>query len=199
MKKKKLKIRLSLSGALMIFALFFTHSYISIAALLASALHEISHILAAKICKIPLCELKLGIFGAALRPTISLLSYKKEIFLAIAGPFSNILCALPLIMFVKEANSFCQLFISASLFLGFLNLLPITDFDGGRILYCLIAYKFSPTSALKTIKILSFLLVFILWTLSIYLLLKLSTSLSLFIFSLSLFTKLFLPKEKSNF
>lgn len=199
MKKKSLKIRLSFSGALMISALFFTHSYISIVALLAAALHELGHIIAAKICNIPLCELKLGIFGASLQPALPLLSYKKEIILAIAGPLTNLVFAIPLIIFLEEPNQFCELFIIASLFLGILNLLPIVDFDGGRILYCLIAYKFSPVFALKTIKFLSFLLVFILWTLSVYLLLKLSNSLSLFIFSLSLFTKLFLTKEKTNF
>lgn len=199
MKKTSLKIRLSLSGALMIVALFLTHSYISIAALLASVLHEAGHIVAAKLCKIPMTELKLGIFGAALTPAQTLLSYKKEIILSLAGPLVNLLCALPLTVLIKEPDGFCQLFLTASLFLGFLNLLPITDFDGGRILYCLLSYKFSPDTAQKAVKTLSFLLVFTLWSLSVYLLIKLTSSLSLFIFSLSLFSKLFLTKEKVFF
>ena len=199
MKKPSLKIRLSFTGALMIVALFLSHSYISIAAILASALHELGHIIAAKFCKIPLKELKLGIFGASLTPANYLFSYKKEIFLALAGPFINLAYSIPLLIFLTSQNDFFQLFIATSLFLGLLNLLPITDFDGGRILYCLLSYKFSPEAARKAVRFSSFILVFILWTLSVYLLIKLASSLSLFIFSLSLFAKLFLTKGKVNF
>lgn len=199
MKKTSLRIKISFFGALMIAALFFTHSYISIAALIASLLHELGHIFAAKVCKIPLKELKLGIFGAALKPSKAFISYKQEIILSLSGPLVNLVCAIPLLIFFKNSHEFLRLFIETSLFLGILNLLPITDFDGGRILYCLIAYKISPQFALRSIKILSFSLVFILWTLSVYLLIKLASSLSLFIFSLSLFSKLFLTCEKSNF
>ena len=199
MKKTSFKIKISFSGALMIAALFFTHSYISIAALIAALLHELGHIIAAKVCKIPLKELRLGIFGAALKISTSFISYKQEIILSLSGPLVNLLCAIPLLIFFKEPSEFCRLFIATSLFLGILNLLPITDFDGGRILYCLISYKFSPQCALKAIKISSFTLVFILWTLSVYLLIKLASSLSLFIFSLSLFSKMFLSHEKANF
>ncbi len=194
MKKRSLKIRLSISGAFMILALFLTHSYISIAALLAAAIHELGHILAAKLSKVSLHEMKLGIFGASLSLSDTTLSYKKESFIALSGPLANIACVVLSLLFFETENAFLELFISASLFLGTLNLLPILDFDGGRILFCLLSYKFSLYTAQLVLKILSFILIFTLWMLSVYLLLKLSSTLSLFIFSLSLFAKLFISK-----
>lgn len=194
MKKRALKIRLSISGILMVIALITTHSYISLAALLAAAIHELGHVLTAHFLNIPLQEMKLGIFGASLSLSDSFLSYKKEIILAAAGPLTNIACVLLSIFLFDIQNDFFELFISSSLFLGILNLLPILDFDGGRILLCLLSLKISPDAAHQILKISSFILIFTLWALSVYLLLKLSSSLSLFIFSISLFAKLFISK-----
>lgn len=191
MNKPSIKIKLSFSGVIMIIALFLTHSYVSIAAILAAALHEIGHIIAAKLCNIPLEELKLGIFGAALTPKTLLCSYKKEILLCIAGPLMNLLSAL-LLLPLLNVTKFFSLFISASLFLGILNLLPIHEFDGGRILFCILSSKISINSSTKILKAISFVLIFMLWCLSIYLLIKLSSSVSLFIFSLALFAKIFI-------
>lgn len=195
MNKSSIKISLSFSGAIMIVALFLTHSYISIAALLAAALHELGHIAAAKLCNIPIGELKLGIFGAALTPKSLLCSYKKEIILCGAGPLINLISALLLFPFFN-LNEFFSLFISASLFLGILNLLPIYDFDGGRILFCILSTKLSIKVTFQIIKTISFILIFTLWSLSVYLLLRLSSSLSLFVFSLSLFAKIFLSQQE---
>jgi Zn-dependent protease len=196
MNKQTLKIKISFSGAIMALALFLTHSYISLAALLAAFLHELGHIIAAKICKIDLGELKLGIFGASLTSKVMLCSYKKEIFLCLAGPLVNLTSVLILFPFCKFENSFNTLFISTSLFLGLLNLLPIYEFDGGRILYCLLSPYLSLTAVTTVIKTISFILIFILWSLSVYLLLRLSSSVSLFVFSLSLFSKIFLSQKK---
>lgn len=198
MQKKSLKIKLSLSGAFMIIALFLTHSYISVAALIAAALHELGHIAVAQLCKIPLGELKLGIFGAALTPKVNLFSYKKEIALCLAGPLVNLASATLIFPLLSLENEFLSLFLGASLFLGVLNLLPIRDFDGGRVLYCMLSYIYSPKLACHALNALSFILIFSLWSLSVYLLLRLSSSLSLFIFSLSLFFKIFIARDESG-
>ena len=197
MTKKPLKIKISTSGAMMTVTLFLTHSYISLAALLAAFLHELGHIIAAKIYNIELGELRLGIFGASLTSRVMLCSYKKEIFLCLAGPLVNLISVLILFPFCKNYDSFCTLFISASLFLGLLNLLPIYDFDGGRILFCLLSLRLSLKTVTLIIKISSFILIFILWSLSVYLLLRLSSSVSLFIFSLALFSKIFLTQKEN--
>ena len=194
MKRQSLKIRLSFSGALMLLALFLTHSYLSIAALIAATIHELGHIIAARLCRIPLGELRLGIFGASLTPTAMLCSYKKEILLCLAGPLANLLSAL-LLSPLYNSSDVINLFISASLFLGILNLLPIYELDGGRILFCTLCYRANPHTASTILRAISFTIIFILWTLSVYLLLRLSSSISLFIFSLSLFSKIFLSQR----
>ena len=192
---QKIKVKISFFGILMIGALVLTHSYISLAALLAAALHELGHVCAAKICAIPLRELKLGIFGAALSTDTALYSYKKEIFLAAAGPLSNIVSTVILYPLLKSSEGFGQMFLAASLFLAILNLLPISDFDGERILRCILCEIFSPKTASTLCRILSFICVLSLWMLSVYLLLRRSASLSLFIFSLSLFSKIFISQK----
>lgn len=194
MRSPSLKIKLSFSVILITVSLIFTHSYLSLAAMLAAIFHELGHIAVARLCKIPLGELKLGIFGASLSAKPLLCSYKSEIILAGAGPLVNLISAL--LLSPLYGNDFFALFITASLFLGILNLLPIYEFDGGRILYCIIAYHHSQELARRVIFALSFFLIFGLWTLSIYLLLRLASSLSLFIFSLSLFSKIFLLPSK---
>ena len=197
MTKKPLKIKISISGAMMTVTLFFTHSYISLAALLAAFLHELGHIIAAKIYNIELGELRLGIFGASLTSRVMLCSYKKEILLCLAGPLVNLISVLMLFPFCKNYDGFFALFIRASLFLGLLNLLPIYEFDGGRILFCLLSLRLSLKTVTLIIKISSFILIFILWSLSVYLLLRLSSSVSLFIFSLALFSKIFLTQKEN--
>lgn len=191
----KLKISISFFGVLMIGALIFTHSYISLAALLAASIHELGHIMAAKICSIPLYEMKLGIFGAALTTDASLCSYKKEIALAAAGPLANLVSSALLYPVFKSSEGFGCLFLAASLFLGILNLLPVESFDGGRILNCILCEKFSPRLASAVCGALSFVSVIFLWLLSVYLLLRRASSLSLFVFSLSLFCKIFIKQK----
>ncbi len=195
MLRQKLKIKLTFSGFLMLVALFITHSYISLAAIIAATLHEAGHLIAAKLCKIPIKELKLGIFGAALSISDEFKSYKKEIILSVSGPLINLISVLILYPIFKNSDGFANLFLAASLFLGFLNLMPIYDFDGGRALFCTVSYFFSPDIAIKVLKVTSAVLIFSLWTLSVYLLIKLSSSLSLFVFSLSLFSKFFISQE----
>ena len=195
MLRQKLKIKFTFSGILMIAALFITHSYLSLAAIIAAALHEAGHLIAAKLCKIPVKELKLGIFGAALSISDEFRSYKKEIILSVSGPLINLISVLFLYPVFKNNNGFSNLFLTASLFLGLLNLMPIYDFDGGRVLFCTVSYFFSPDAAIKVLKVTSAVLIFSLWSLSIYLLIRLSSSLSLFIFSLSLFSKFFIRQE----
>lgn len=195
MKKDRLKISINPSAVFMLAAILVTRSYLALTAISAAFLHELGHLSAARLCAIPLKELRLGIFGASIIPKAALCSYKREIILALSGPIINILSAVLLLLFFDAKNEFLSYFISASLFLGILNLLPVYEFDGGRVLFCAISLRFSPKTALLVLKVLSFIIIFSLWCLSIYLSLKLSASISLFIFSLALFAKIFLSQK----
>ena len=187
---RKIKVKISFFAAIMLLALVISHSYISLAAIIAAALHELGHIIAGRLCNAPLSELKLGIFGASLSTEIS--SYKDEIKVALAGPTVNFICAACMLPFASRLGDLGQMFLASSLFLGLLNLLPISDFDGGRALFCLIAMKGSLYCAQGALKVSTFVFVFALWSLSVYLILRLGASLSLFVFSASLFCKIFI-------
>lgn len=197
--KKQTKYRLSVSffGILMLASLFLTHSYLSIAALLAAAFHELAHILAARLLGVRLSSLRLDIFGAALMMSGEATSYKKEAAVALAGPLSNILLFILLRPFSAFGNEYISMLMGASLFLGLLNLLPIKDLDGGRVAFCAFASLFSLSTATAALNILSFFSIFALWSLSVYLILRLGASLSLFVFSCALFCKTFLPSRQS--
>lgn len=190
---KRIKISISFFGVMILISLLLTRSPIIPAVFLAATIHEISHVWAARLLKVPLKELRLGIFGAALYTEGSFCSYKAEALVALAGPLSNIVLALVLLIFRLQSPS-AELLIRCSAFLGLLNLLPVKDLDGGRIVFCIAAITLGNTFAVRLISVLSFISFFSLWSLSVYLLLRLGVSLSLFIFSFSLFCKIFLSK-----
>ena len=94
--------------------------------------------------------------------------------------------------YAKWKSEAAELFALASLVLAILNLLPISELDGGRIVYCTLASRFSVECAKRVVDALSFAIIFSLWTLSVYLILRLGASLSLFVFSCFLFGKIFI-------
>lgn len=163
------------------------------AAFLAALTHELGHILMARLCDIRLRECSVGLFGAGLSPDYGAYTYRHEILLCMAGPLTNLL--LGTLAFLLPKSDFVTYFSLSSFFLGTLNLLPIETFDGGRILSHLLSFLFSPALSHRVLRILSFLTVLLLWSLSVYLLLRATASLSLFVFSLSLFVKLFVEEK----
>ena len=193
--KPKLKIKIGFFSILLSLALILTRPDYFPALFFAVSIHELGHIIGARIANIPLRELKLGIFGAGLCPQNTLISYKKEILLSALGPLANFISIFLIKLIASDElcqNAFFDNFLSSSLALGALNLLPIESFDGGRILLSLLSLRLSPKVALSIIDTVSFIIIFLLWTLSVYLLLRVSSSLSLFIFSAYLFSKFFI-------
>ena len=91
---------------------------------LAAALHECGHLLALRLLRAPVRELRLGLTGAVIRA--ELLSPRTELLCALAGPAVNLGLAL---LFRKAAPAFY--FCNALLFLY--NMLPVPPLDGGRI------------------------------------------------------------------
>ncbi|MBE6707031.1 MAG: hypothetical protein E7577_05255 [Ruminococcaceae bacterium] len=191
--KIRCKISVGIFAILMIITLSIASPHFFLPVICSIALHELGHILMAKICKIQFRELKLGIFGAALSPQNYLYSYKKEILLCLGGPLANFLSAFAVSVFF-DTQPF-EYFKMCSFALGLLNLLPVSGFDGGRIFSALLSILFSPRTVQTVSKVISFALIFTLWCFSVYLLIKIASSLSLFMFSLSLFAKIFLPDD----
>ena len=188
--KTKFKVKIGFFSVLMLSVILVTSSAYLPALLLSVAIHELGHVVAAGLCAIRLSQLKLGILGATLTPVNTIYSYKKEILLCAGGPFFNFISAFIVFLITKDCSS---LFVISSLSLGVLNLFPIKGFDGGRISEALLCFAFCPQKSSHIIKLTSFLFLFCIWAVSVYLLIKASASLSLFVFSASMFVKIFVP------
>ncbi len=174
-------------------------SGIAVMTILAALLHEGGHIAAARVMHIPLHQLQLDLLGARLEVRGRLLSYSEEWLLAVAGPLTSLLCALVGGLF-WQISKLAILFSCASLLLGILNLLPIKSFDGGKMLELLLLSVFGVKVSKNVMNIFSFLFLFLLWSFSVYFLLRATDGLSLFCFSVSLLSRFFdgSPKLGSN-
>ena len=89
-----MKIKLRILSIMMIIIIFLSHERGLFILLLAAAIHEIGHIFVARVLRIELKELNIGIFGAGLSCDTSALSYSREVLLCIGGPALNLICAL---------------------------------------------------------------------------------------------------------
>ena len=191
-----MKIKIGCFALLLFITLFITHSYFAISALIAILIHETGHIIAAKKLKIKMTLCKIDIFGASLTPASNDFSYSDEMFLCICGPALNFFTAavaLPFYFITK--NTVVLYFVLASLSLGLLNLIPIKGFDGGRIFMATLCLLTDIYMAEKILSVVSFICIFILWVMSIYFLLMSGSNLSLFVFSISLFLKIFVKED----
>lgn len=183
----------------------------------SAALHECGHLLAAGMLGISVREIKFEFTGVRIYTEEGITSYKKEFLLAAAGPLVNLAVITAIIAVFSwlkvsptEAERLCESYLFcgeythvgalafvalSSLLQGGINLLPIRTFDGGRMAYCLYATLFDERRAGILLDIFSALSAFILWTIALYLMLKISSGLGIYTFSLCLFLSNF---EKGN-
>ncbi len=175
---------------------------------LSAALHECGHLMAAKVMKIEIEEIRFDFSGVRICTDKNIPSYLHELILAAAGPLVNIvsvtlcmcvfsLCGVSLFNVVDAiiallggevtALGAVGFFAASSVLQGGINLLPINTLDGGRILFCASALFFGERCASAFIKATSFIAAFVLWTVALYLLLRVSSGLGIFIFSVCVF------------
>lgn len=139
-----MKIRIDLK--IMIFlGLFFITKQIKIYLIIMgfALLHELAHIMVALILKYKLYEFEIMPIGfcAGLKPKIEDYNKKikksnmvevKNIFIAIAGPLTNIIMAVIFINIGQNILAYSNLVVF------FLNVVPVYPLDGGRILRSLL-------------------------------------------------------------
>ena len=65
--------------------------------------------------------------------------------------------------------------------------LSVKTFDGGRILYCSIAQMCGERAASRVLSVSSAVAAFILWTISLYMMLRISAGLGIYVFALCIF------------
>jgi len=160
----KNKIEVKKSFFVIIFFMFFLGYIKQFAVILIMVtIHELSHILAAKICGLNIEKIIFTPIGEiAVINNIERTVFFKRIAIVLAGPLSNMLIALYAHFF--NMNFIRNINFSIALF----NLLPIYPLDGGRILQYIISKRFGVIFANKlTIKI-SYIFCYIFFVLGIF-------------------------------
>ncbi len=157
---------------------------------LAAVIHELGHVAAARLLHIDLSAMKLDVLGARLSTTGRLCSYPAMVALCFAGPLINLLCFALTLPFCSQA-SFLYEFCLSSLSLCLMNLIPIEGFDGGRIVHGILSGFLPIVTVDRICAFISFCSLLCMWLLSVWLLLRTGTSLTLFVFSCCLFGMLF--------
>ncbi len=204
------KIRLGMGALLMLSAMIISDRADVILIYAFSAfLHEIGHLSAAKLLKIKIKEIKFDFSGVRICTDERLTQYKSEIALAAAGPLVNFIVMGAVLSFFKaqgvslaEAAEYIESFLAqreahiygaigffglSAALQGGVNLLPVSSFDGGRITYCVIASFFSERAASRATAALSAASAFVLWTVSLYLMLRMSSGLGIYVFAACIF------------
>lgn len=100
------------------------------AALTAAVLHECGHLAALFLAGGRPTRMILHPFGGEIEYGGRLFSYPQSMFLSLAGPAVNLLCAPACLL----SPPFLRVFGLCSLGLGLFNLLPVRGLDGGEIL-----------------------------------------------------------------
>ena len=184
---KREKISVSPSFLLLVIFLFWqSRPWEVLLFLSAVLLHEGGHFLALLLCKALPNQISFSFSGASLITAAPYLSYKKEMWVFLAGPIAGgVGCVFSFFLLRWHFTKGAMLFFSFNLLLSLLNLFPVKGLDGAgalRALLCLHGEEYQAEQILAFLHGLSLalLLVLSLW------LWKKQGNASLFLLSLSL-------------
>lgn len=104
----------------------------TVSCLMASLIHEGGHLLAMLLVKAPPRECVLGAFGLRIRLRDTLINYKNNLIISLAGPCVNGVSAA--ILFMVQCPTAAVVHLS----LAVLNLIPVVALDGGEVVRCVI-------------------------------------------------------------
>ena len=158
------------------------------ASVLAALIHEVGHLIAARLQKIPIVAFRFDILGARLDVGDRLIGYREEWLLCAAGPMASLLFSL-LMAPLWRFGSFFFAVSCASFLLGLLNLLPVRGFDGGRMAEAFLCRFFGARVGFSVMTLVTHTALLLLWSVSVYFLLRTGGGIALFCFSLSVFAK----------
>jgi stage IV sporulation protein FB len=152
----------------------------------AALLHECGHMAAATLLGARLRFFRAGIAGLSLRYDVSLLSHIREALICPAGPAVG----LTVVILCRRQNVL-QDFAAANAALAIFNLLPVSCLDGGGFLRAILSVKFSPDTVWRVCRGVSFVITFLLWCLSVCILIHVKGDISSAAVSIYLLYRLF--------
>lgn len=140
------------------FVLVKDNSYVAVLGIFSALLHELGHLLAMQIKGSFVREIDFGLVNIDILDDTfkGESSDKNQLFVLLSGAAFNFIVAtfMLLIYFLSRVNIF-KIFGIQNFIVGTLNLFPISQLDGGRILFILISKKLDIVLADKILKIIS--------------------------------------------
>ena len=130
------KIYVSIFSLVALTLFFISQGFVySLLFILSATLHETAHLLFLSLYGAKITKIVIFPFGIDICADTMLLSYKKELVCTLAGSLANLLFALLgcLLMNVFPSPQLL-FFVLCNVFLGILNLIPLSFFDGGKAL-----------------------------------------------------------------
>ena len=154
---------------------------------LAAALHEIGHLSACLVLRVPVRFLHSSLTGAVIGYDSTRTSYPAEAVIAAAGPLFGLLGT---VCVLRSVSRQAALFGTASLALSLFNLLPITPLDGAVILSALLSCRLSPHTVSRILRATSCVCAVLLWMSAVTVQLRCGGNLSLLFISVLMLTKI---------
>ncbi len=125
--------------------------------LLAAALHECGHMAAVYAAGGEIASFRITLFGGELCiRNAARLSYGQELLAVLAGPGSNLACAL-FLAHMATSLGWERAYVIAGIHasLAVFNLLPLRSLDGGRALFLALSYLTQPITADRAVHVVS--------------------------------------------
>lgn len=146
-------------AAAVTFLLLADKSGIGIAGAVAAILHEAGHLICMQWLGVPAIRVKFGLFGLEiLEEKRSGEAYTADIFIALAGPFANLVVFLLLLPFqLFFPSPLCFRLLSVNAVLAAFHLLPVEPLDGGQALYAALCRRLPIHTAERLTSAISFL------------------------------------------
>lgn len=163
-------------------------------------LHELSHLLAAKMIGLRAAYIAFHPFGVNLKLKNKLICrLSDEIILYFAGPLCNIaLACAALLVFRFYPNPWLRFFYGSNIMLFVMNMLPVVPLDGGIVLKKLLMYRVGYKTAGRIMTAFSALLGAALFALGAYVLYVTQFNYSVLFLAVFLLGNAFTQKEKYN-
>ena len=145
----------------------------------AVVIHELGHIFAARLVRVPLVSVGQKLTGLSLVFDFSHVGFFAEEFVHSGGAVFGIISAFAAAL--TNARSLYA-FTGISLTLAAVNLLPLSSFDGGAILSSILSAFFLPDTVWRITKTVSAVTLVILWTSVLWTELRVGANLGLIVF-----------------
>lgn len=194
LKIKDIKIKISFPFVSMIaLALVSKPNSYYLLSILAAFFHETGHFIAMYFCKGRVKEISLSVFDfKIIDKNINTRTKFDDIIITMMGCVSNFIIAI-LCLCVKN-NDLTYNFMICNLLIGIFNILPISSFDGGRILTLLLD-KYEKSIADRILFIISLITVLPLFVFGIIIIIRTKCNYSLLAVSIYLILIMILKKD----